>query len=215
MKFNIVVFLLLSFISFGCFATAQAPDAIEINDVKYRLNTNPLKKYLIKINWEIPERASISSANWRGYLASWKIKAGNLLLNDMTISVRSKTEEHSYDDVSILESIFPNKKEIIADWYSGALIVPRGKMTNYVHMGYGSSYEKYTVLRISQGVVKEHLDLVAAEFETYKKRKFQTFKETEKFQNELKNLTGGEYNWSEDEALDFMQSFYAEYYLSL
>ena len=88
-------------------------------------------------------------------------------------------------------------------------------MTNYVHMGYGSGYENYIVLRVNNGVVIEHLDLTSSEFETYKHRKFQTFRETEKFQEELKNLMGGEYNWSEDEALDFMQSFHAEYYLSL
>lgn len=215
MKFNVIVLLALSFISFGCFSTAQIPDKIEVNNVKYRLNTNPLDNYLNEIKWEAPEKASISSANWRGYLASWKVEAGNLLLTDMTISVASKTEEHHYDDVSILESIFPNKDKILADWYSGTLIVPYGEMTNYVHMGYGSSYEKYIVLRVVKGVVIEHLDLLAAEFETYKRRKFQTFKETKKFQEELKNLMGGEYNWSEDEALDFMQGFYAEYYLSL
>ncbi|MCT6699970.1 hypothetical protein [Rheinheimera sp. 4Y26] len=215
MKFNIAVFLLLSFISFGCFATAQTPDAIEINHVKYRLNTNPLEKYLTEIKWEPPKEASISSANWRGYVASWKIEAGNLLLTDVTISVISKTKEHSYDDLSILNSILPNKKEIIAYWYSGVLIIPHGKITNYVHMGYGSSYEKYIVLRINRGVIIEHLDLVETEFETYKRRKFQIFKETAKFQENLKNLMSDEYNLSEYEALEFMQSFYAEYYLSL
>lgn len=111
--------------------------------------------------------------------------------------------------------MFPDKKEIVAVWYSGALIVPYGEMTNYVHMGYGSSYENYIVLRISKGIVIEHLDMVAAEFETYKDRKFQTFMETKEFQEELENLMNGEYKWTEEQALDFMQSFHAEYYLSL
>jgi hypothetical protein len=207
-KLNIIGVLILSFISFECFATAQTLDAIEINDVKYHLNTNLLKIYLTEVKWEIPVKASMSSANWRGYLASWKVEAGNLLLTDMTISVRSKTKEHSCDDVSILKSIFPHKNKIVAYWYSGALIVPHGEMTNYVHMGYGSSYENYFILRISNGVVIEHLDLPAAEFEKYKHRKFQAFKATKKFQEKLKGLTGDEYNWSEGEALDFMQSFF-------
>ena len=215
MKFSIVGVLLFSVISFGCFATAQIPDSIEIKDVKYRLNTNPLEKHLTEIKWEKPENASISSANWRGYLASWKIEAGNLLLEDVTIRLSRKSSEEPRKTVSVLNTLFPNKKGIIATWYSGALIVPYGEMTNYVHMGYGSSYENYIVLRISKGGVIEHLDLVAAEFETYKGRKFQTFKETKKFQEELENLMNGEYNWTEDQALDFMQSFHAEYYLSL
>jgi hypothetical protein len=214
-KFSIIGVLLFSVISFGCFATAQIPDSIEINDVKYRLNTNPLEKYLTVIKWEKPENASVSSANWRGYLALWKIEAGNILLKDVTIRLSRKSAEDPRKTVSILNTLFPNKKEITASWYSGALIVPYGEMTNYVHMGYGSSYENYIVLRIKKGVVIEHLDLVAAEFETYKHRKFQTFKETKKFQEELENLMNGEYNWTEEQALDFMQSFHAEYYLSL
>ena len=215
MKFRMIGAVLISVISFGCFATAQIPDAIEINGVKYRLNTNPLEKYLAEIKWKKPENASISSANWRGYLATWKVEAGNLLLTDMTISVPSETKKHSYSDVSILKDVFPDKKEIVAVWYSGALIVPHGEMTNYVHMGYGSSYENYIVLRINKGIVIEYSDMVAAEFETYKDRKFQAFKETKEFQEELENLMNGEYDWTEEEALDFMQSYHAEYYLSL
>ena len=82
-------------------------------------------------------------------------------------------------------------------------------------MGYGSIYENYIILLINNGVVIEHLDFPATEFETYKHRKFQEFKETEQFQEELKSLMNGEHNWQEDEALYFMQSFHAEYYLSL
>src|SRR3546814_13326482 len=33
------------------------------------------------------------------------------------------------------------------DWYSGALIVPAGKRTKYVQMGYGSSSKRYQELR--------------------------------------------------------------------
>ena len=82
-------------------------------------------------------------------------------------------------------------------------------------MGYGSSYESYQVLRIKEGVVIEHLSFSNKQFENYKHRKFENFKETKKFQEELENLMGGEYKWAEDDALNFMQSYYAEYYLSL
>ena len=215
MKLSIIGIILFSLISFDCFATAQIPDSIEINDVKYRLKTNPLEKYLTEIKWTKPDNATFSSANWRGYLASWKIEAGNMLLEDVTIRLSRKSIDEPRKTVSILNTIFPSKKSVIANWYSGVLIVPYGEMTNYVHMGYGSSYENYIVLRINNGVVIEHLDLAAAEFETYKHRKFQAFKETEQFQQELKSLMNGEHKWTVDEALDFMQSFHAEYYLSL
>lgn len=215
MKFSLIGVLLFCVVSFDCFATAQMPDSIEINHVKYRLNTNPLEKYLTDIKWVKPEHAAISSANWRGYLASWKIEAGNMLLEDVTIRVSEKSSKEPEKTVSILNTLFPNEKLIIATWYSGALIVPHGKMTQYVHMGYGSSYEKYIILQVSKGVVIEHLNFSADEFKTYKRRKFQEFKETKKFKEDLDKLMGGEHNWTEEQALDFMQSYYAEYYLSL
>lgn len=215
MKFSFIGVLLFSVFTFDCFATAQMPDSIEINNVKYHLNTNPLDKYLTEIKWVRPENVSISSANWRGYLASWKIEAGNMLLEDVTILISENSSSDSRKTVSILNTLFPNKNGIIATWYSGALIVPYGKMTNYVHMGYGSSYEKYIILRVSKGVVIEHLNLSVAEFETYKRRKFQEFKESKKFKEDLESLMSGQHNLTEEQALDFMQSYYAEYYLSL
>lgn len=214
MKILSTFFLLISFISLNCNATAQIPDAIAIKDIQYRLNTNPLDKYLAEIRWERPEYASISSANWRGYLASWKIDAGNMLLIDVTIEIYNEAEER-HETKSILYELFPDSNSIKARWYSGALIIPHGEMTNYVHMGYGSSYESYIVIRIKDGVVVDYQDFAGSEFEKYKEKKFQAFKETLDFQKQLNELTTGEYDWSEEEALNFMQSFHAEYYLSL
>jgi hypothetical protein len=114
-----------------------------------------------------------------------------------------------------LKNIFPDKKEIVAFWYSGAVIVPHGKMTNYVPIVYGSSYENYIVLRINKGTVIERLDMAEAEFEIYKDKKFQIFKETKYFQEKLEKLMNREYFSTEEQALDFMQNFHAVYYLSL
>lgn len=60
-------------------------------------------------------------------------------------------------------------------------------MTNDVDWGYGSSYENSLILRGSRGIVIELLQLAAAEFETYKHRKLQSFKETKKIAEEFKN----------------------------
>ncbi|ESP91464.1 hypothetical protein PL2TA16_00263 [Pseudoalteromonas luteoviolacea 2ta16] len=82
-------------------------------------------------------------------------------------------------------------------------------------MGYGSSYEEYIVIRVNKGTVVEFLNLSGEEFAKYKARKFQAFKGTSEFQQKLKNLIEEEHRWSEEDALYFMESFYAEYYLSL
>jgi hypothetical protein len=201
-------------LSLEVFATAQQPDTIILSNVELPLNTNPLESYIKSVGWEPPEEASIWSSNWRGYIAQWEVVAGNLQLKDASIELKGNSIKNRKRK-SIISDLFPKKGRVVATWYSGALIVPDGEMINYVHMGYGSSYESYQVLRIKEGVVIEHLSFSNEQFENYKHRKFESFKETKKFQGELENLMDGEYNWAEDDALSFMQSYYAEYYLSL
>src|SRR3546814_8853469 len=130
----------------------------------------------------------VSSANWRGYTASWEIADGKLVLRDATILVAGE-EAGDYTPKIILGDLCPSTEApVVADWYSGALIVPDGERTKYVHMGYGSSYERYQVLRIAAGRVVEHLKLSAEEFERYKADKFEAFTATGEYREALEEL---------------------------
>src|SRR3546814_1423132 len=132
--------------------------------------------------------AMVASANWRGYTASWEIADGRLVLRDATILVAGE-EAGDYTPESILGDLFPSTEApVVADWYSGALIIPDGERTKYVHMGYGSSYERYQVLRIAAGRVVEHVKLSAGEFERYKADTFEAFTATEEYRQALAEL---------------------------
>ena len=48
---------------------------------------------------------------------------------------------------------FPDK--VFAQWYSGQLRIPQGKLLEYIHMGYGSTYERDLLLDVQCGVVIE------------------------------------------------------------
>ena len=53
-----------------------------------------------------------------------------------------------------LVTIFPDSPDrVFAHWYSGTLRVPQGEMLNYVHMGYGSTFERDLLIEVKQGVV--------------------------------------------------------------
>ncbi len=55
------------------------------------------------------------------------------------------------DEIS-LSVFFPGAQgPVYASWYTGRLIVPLGKRTQYVHMGYESEYEKYMVFVVEAG----------------------------------------------------------------
>ena len=51
-------------------------------------------------------------------------------------------------------TIFPGFPDrVFAHWYSGTIRIPQGKQLEYVHMGYGSTYERDLFLDVERGVV--------------------------------------------------------------
>lgn len=54
-----------------------------------------------------------------------------------------------------LGTIFPGFPErVFAHWYSGTLRIPKGKMLEYEHMGYASTYERDLFITLEKGIVK-------------------------------------------------------------
>lgn len=79
-----------------------------------------------------------STACWRRYLGTWEVKDGRLYLKGVA----------GLYELSGGEPLF-------ADWVSGWLVVPRGELLNYVHMGFESVYERELHLRFEAGVLAE------------------------------------------------------------
>jgi len=214
MKRWIVTVAILLLLPSVVHATAQQPDRIEVDGKVFYLHTNPLEEYLKSIEWEIPEQVIISSANWRGYVASWRLESGYLVLDDVEIRIEDETKDQGTKRVSYLNELFPEQSHIPAKWYSGALVIAYGELVNYVHMGYGSTYEKYQIISVREGEIIDHLFLTLAEFEAYREEKFKAFQQTELYKEQFIDLTEGEHDWTEEQANGFLFSFYAEQYLS-
>jgi hypothetical protein len=195
-------------------ATAQASDLLIVQGKEFALNTNPLETQLEQKQWKPPEEAVISSGNWRGYIATWEVKDDKLFLKNVTILVGDHKDESGYLRKPIISDLYPGASEVLADWYTGALIVPDGKMTHYVHMGYGSSFDHYQIFRVRAGAVVEHLSMTGAEFEAYKEMKFAEFRKTETFKQAYAETRKDADGLDEQQTIDFMKSFFAESYLS-
>lgn len=195
-------------------ATAQASDELIVEGKTFALNTNPLEAQLEQKQWKPPEEAVISSANWRGYIATWEIRDGKLFLKEATILVSDPKDEHAYLRKPITGDLYPGATEVLADWYTGALIVPDGKMTRYVHMGYGSSFDHYQVFRVRAGAVVERLSMTGAEFEVYREKKFAAFRNTESYAKAYADFRKEAPDLDEAYAVDFIKSYFAETYLS-
>jgi hypothetical protein len=159
MNTRIVITILLILVSAQlAFATAQSPDKLIYKGEKFALFANPLQDYYhsfspadstIYPNFDTGGITSYSTGCWRGYIATWEIKNDTLYL----IKIEDCSDEGKTFDLTKIFSSKVKKGRVKADWYSGELRIPKGKMVEYVHMGYMSKYERELTLEIEKGVL--------------------------------------------------------------
>ena len=175
--------------------TAQFREGIYIDDKIYGMASEPLENYLIenfngKDDGTYPYLVEISTACWRGYIGTWKIENDQLFLQDIsnqkeeelnidqdgTILLMVKVNENEYKFIKDWRKVFFNNQQgdIKASWFTGRLIVEMGKMIEYVHMYYGSQYEKYMIIDIKNGDVVKKEILTNEEYNQARK-KFKDF----------------------------------------
>ena len=142
-------------------ATGQQPDVIIYNGKTYALFANPLEEFykdqksrpLFRVKPHV-----VSTGNWRGYVATWAIENGFLYLVKVDAWICSDWDARSCRKVK-LRGLFGSRYrdgQVKANWFSGDLRLPEGKLLQYVHMGYGSVYERELTLSVESGrVMKE------------------------------------------------------------
>jgi len=215
-----VVLLATLSLAILAFTTAQQGDILLIDGKKYSIHTNPLEGFLVKNPERRPHGSVMSSANWRGYIATWEIRDGQLLLKDVEVLVgkdqssRLEYPGSSYGYRSVLSEVFPERSAIVADWFSGHIIVPTGKLTHYVHMGYASTYDRYLILKVRGGAVLQRWETNEAAFKKFRDSQFAAFKKTPEYQSALTEATSGDDPLNPEDAEEFIREFYSELYMS-
>jgi len=207
--------ILLTVISFvltvSTFATSQSPDKIIYKGQEYSLNTNPLESFFENNPNLRPKSDIMSTALWRGYIATFEIQDNQLFVKDIVVmNEDTTTSTHKTTWRSVFNQVFPNQKQIRVDWLTGLLVIPNGKLVNYVHMGYASTYENYILLEIDKGNLIQEKNMKSKESEKFKDKQFKAFQKTDeykKLKEELKKNGGGT-----DEFLDsFIRIYVTDY----
>lgn len=188
LKFFFTFIFLLATVNL--FATAQVPDYLIVEKDTLSIQSNPLEGYFKEHPIPANLITSMSSANWRGYIAYFKFLDGKLVVENIY------KEEYKEDDkgnshfflTSIYKDIFGENKNFECSYYSGLLICPSGKILQYVHMGYSSLYENYNLIELKDGVKVKSKKLTAQEFMDYKKDYFKYYKKTEEYQQKAKEF---------------------------
>jgi hypothetical protein len=126
--------------------TAQIMEQLLYDGKKVPMCTEPLSDYFAMGGLN-PGFKSTCTALWRGYVGSWEIVDDRLYLIALQGSLEDGTE-------ASLATIFPEyPSRVFAHWYSDAIRIPEGRQIEYVHMGYGSTYERDLLLDVERGVV--------------------------------------------------------------
>lgn len=126
--------------------TAQIPENLHYEGQEHAMCEEPLSLYFCLAGIK-PDFEASSTGLWRGYVGTWEILDGRLYL----IGINGKLNNGSEATVA---TFFKNYKErVFAHWFSGILRLPRGKLLNYVHMGFDSTYEEDLLIAIDKGVV--------------------------------------------------------------
>lgn len=126
--------------------TAQMPEKIVYQGANLELCTEPLEDYFAKGGIR-PALKSSTTALWRRYVGSWEIVDDLLYLTHLD----GRLVDGTKITVSMIFPGFPEK--VFAQWFSGTLRIPQGELLDYVHMGYGSTYDWDLLLEVQCGVV--------------------------------------------------------------
>jgi len=128
--------------------TAQISEIVHYQGRKQRMCTEPLGDYFALAGIE-PRFEVSCTALWRGYVGEWAVIEGRLYLIGISGTLEGDTP-------ATLETFFPGFPDrVFAHWYSGQVRLPQGRQLEYVHGGYGSTYEQDLLIDFDQGLVSQ------------------------------------------------------------
>jgi hypothetical protein len=129
--------------------TAQKAEELHYKGECYGMCSNPLSIYFSLADIE-PNLKRTTTALWRRYVGTWEIIDERLYL----VGLRGTLMDGTKISVSTFFPDYPER--VFAHWFSGKIRIPLGKCVEYVHMGYGSNYEKDWFLTVDKGVITKN-----------------------------------------------------------
>lgn len=145
--------IFLSFIFMVCIsainATDQVPDKLILNGKKLSLHTgwghpSPLQTYFQQNDIKYPF-AVLSTANYRGHIATWEIKHDKFLLKE--IKVREDVYKPEKYDIKSESDTIIQDGSIFADWFTGVLQCPSEKASHYFYIRSGELIDEQLITK--------------------------------------------------------------------
>ncbi|MGY8914038.1 MAG: hypothetical protein ACKVJF_03020 [Flavobacteriales bacterium] len=132
--------------------TIQIKESILIDGEEYKMVTEPLLPYLKELTNKTIFQCE-TSACWRGYLGTWELKNNKLYLIELTGNVGDA--DFRFRSSVGLDYLFPNKKEVHADWFTGVISIPDGEIPGSGYPNFLPSYANNLLLHFDKGSLQD------------------------------------------------------------
>ena len=129
--------------------TAQVPDTLLFRGTTWPLCAQPLYRYLTRLRKSRrPQFAPRSTANRRGYTATWEIRGGMLHLVGLEGALITPS---GVVDATLQTALPWIRESLPATWVTEDLRCIEGRLLTYIHAGYASRYERDRLFRFEDG----------------------------------------------------------------
>ena len=127
--------------------TVQISEILIYNGEEYQLESVPLEPYLEKHNIIL---GATNSACWRGYIGHWLIEGECLYLTNLSAHLAIDGNSRWAGEEVGMDYLFPGQNKVFAEWFSGELHIPHGRIIPCVH-GRKEYYEKELIIEFVNG----------------------------------------------------------------
>jgi len=167
-----LVLALLLWPAARAWATAQEPERLVLDGQVLFIQSTPLAP-LVEAREDLEQVFEVLSTGcWRGYVGTWHIEGDRLYLvsldredYDPDLEVEGSDEPGGsvWEKIPLSVLFGDVQPPIPATWFSGTLRVPKSPGRDYVHMGFGTTYDRELHLDIERGrvVSRRLVDMVA------------------------------------------------------
>ena len=183
------------FLCSNAYATAQRPNIIYIDGVRYSLCGDPLESYFKTYPERQPKNPSRVSDLWRGYIATFEIQEGMMSLKDIEAYKSTDMTTGKTEWRSVLADVVPGKNKLQIDWFTGLLVLPNGdiRMLDYTEYDCSLLYEGYIVVEINNGkFVRSKRINEFDKWMDFRERQFKAFRKTQDYKDLVKKMRDGD-----------------------
>ncbi|MUV15491.1 hypothetical protein [Noviluteimonas gilva] len=222
----------------GCFAgpaaaTLQQRETIAIDGDTAELRVYPLAAWVEQHPGVIPDEI-YSTNRFRGYVGHWMLVDGRLELARIDVMFngpskrmwmlvctdlefenckKTRTSMPMFEDRDILPTLFPGHTRVVADWYSGTLVIERGPSAEFVGYADTSLTERCTLVFIDHGRETKRYDFDARQFDRYRLARFRQYQLTPEYAQKMRELAGR--GWEKADAEENLYGDELQAYISL